>query len=95
MFELDRTFCQSNSDTGLMEWYFNAREGVYGPYRTKQIAEKELKIFINRHKINNDDGGRKSGKKPLQLFTMPLDISLEPKSTGSKKKDFDDEWSKG
>ena len=95
MFELDRTFCQRNEDTGLMDWYFNAREGVYGPYRSKQIAEKELKIFINRHKIDNDDGGRKIGKKPSAIFMVPPNVSLEPKSSTFKDKDADDEWSKG
>lgn len=75
MFELDRTFSQYSAKTGLTEWYFNAREGIYGPYRTKQKAAEGLEKFIKSRKLARDDGGRDSGKTKLTL--MPLEFPLE------------------
>lgn len=88
MFELDRTFCQRSAETGLMKWYFNAREGIYGPYDTKQRATAELKIFMERRKLGGDDGGR----DPKRLSIVPLDPSLEPKifDPTKKRKGIDD-----
>lgn len=63
MFEIDRSFCQRNTRTGLMEWFFNTREGVFGPYDTKQMAQKELKVFVDRRKASGDDGGRSAKEK--------------------------------
>ncbi|HEY8218626.1 MAG TPA: hypothetical protein VIF86_00850 [Methylobacter sp.] len=40
MFEVDRTFSQRNAETGLMEWFFSAREGILGPFHSKKEAEK-------------------------------------------------------
>jgi hypothetical protein len=94
MFEIDRTFSQYSPETGLTEWYFNARDGVFGPYRTRKIAEVELKKFIEKQKKLKDDGGRKSGKAKLTL--MPLEYSLDVVDVDYIKpdKDIDDEWSK-
>ena len=50
--EIDRTFSFPNP-TGLMEWFFNAREGVFGPYRSKNEASLTLKAFI-KHCIKMD-----------------------------------------
>ena len=84
MFELDRTFSQYSAKTGLTEWYFNAREGVCGPYSTKQKAEAELKAFIDLRVRLKDDGGRNSGKPSLSL--MPMNFSLEPMNISHPKK---------
>lgn len=84
MFELDRTFSQYSAKTGLTEWYFNAREGVCGPYPTKQKAAAELEAFIKRQKKTNDDGGRAKGKTKLTL--MPLEFSLQPIDVSYAKK---------
>jgi len=82
MFELDRTFSQRCSDTGLMKWYFNAREGIFGPYDTKQLALEGLNIFISRRAQAEDDGGRGSTivKDDSQLAMVPIEheITLEP-----------------
>ena len=88
MFELDRTFSQRCAKTGLMKWYFNAREGIYGPYDTKQRATAELQIFIERRKIDGNDGGR----DPKKLSIVPLEPSLEPKTFDPlrKKKGIED-----
>jgi hypothetical protein len=40
MFQTDPFFAQRNTNTGLMEWFFNSREGVQGPYPSKQGAIK-------------------------------------------------------
>lgn len=60
MFEVDRTFSQRNNETGLVEWFFSAREGVLGPFQTKQQASKAMDEFISFNKKTNDDGGRNS-----------------------------------
>jgi hypothetical protein len=79
MFELDRTYSQRNMRTGLMEWYFNAREGIFGPYDTKKMAEEELRIFVERRKLSGDDGGRSEAKKNDKLSLAPIEHEeLEP-----------------
>ena len=79
MFELDRTFCQRNARTGLMEWFFNAHEGTFGPYDSKQIAINEIKIFTDRRKATADDGGRSGKEKKDALGLSPMDsLALEP-----------------
>jgi hypothetical protein len=90
MFELDRTFSQHSATTGLTEWYFSAREGVYGPYKTRKIALEALNTFIGRRKLDKDDGGRDSGKAKLTI--LPLEFSLEPMSLdySKRKKGIDD-----
>ncbi len=61
MFEPERTFSQRNNQTGLVEWFFSAREGVLGPFQTKEQAKKSIAEFIQHNIKNNDDGGRSSG----------------------------------
>jgi hypothetical protein len=58
MFEINRTFSCRNSDTGMMEWFFSAREGIYGPYSSKEQAAEVLREFIQYHMQAGDDGGR-------------------------------------
>jgi hypothetical protein len=72
MFEIDRTFCQRNAKTGLMEWYFNAREGIFGPYDSKKMASKELEVFVGRRKLSGDDGGR-DGAESNKLTLAPIE----------------------
>jgi hypothetical protein len=79
MFELDRTFCQRNPKNGLMEWFFSAREGIFGPYQSKKIAIDEMKIFIDRREATKDDGGRSPTKNKETLSLAPIDhLELEP-----------------
>ncbi len=73
MFDLDRTFSQRNMKTGEMGWYFNAREGIFGPYDTKKMAQEELRIFVERRKLAGDDGGRSDAKKKDKLSLAPIE----------------------
>lgn len=58
MFEIERTFSSRNPETGLMDWFFSAREGIYGPYSSKEKATEELVKFIQYCIETGDDGGR-------------------------------------
>ncbi len=60
MSEFKRISCQSNSETNLMEWFFNAREGIYGPFFSQEKAAKALEEFIKFNIEFSDDGGRSS-----------------------------------
>lgn len=94
MFEIDRTFSQRCADTGLMKWYFNAREGIFGPYDTKQMAQEGLSIFIERRRLAEDDGGRGTTVKDDSKLTMvPIEYTLEPKffDYAKKRKGIDED----
>lgn len=90
MFELDRTFSQRCSDTGLMKWYFNSREGIFGPYDTKQMALDGLNIFVKRRVQAEDDGGRGTAVKddgklamvPIQHTSVPMFFDYAKKKKG-------------
>lgn len=71
MFELDRTFSQGNMQTGLMQWYFNAREGVFGPYETQKMAHDELEIFVERRRFSGN-GELKDANKKGKLILEPI-----------------------
>ena len=58
MFGTSRIFTERNSNNGLMQWYFNAREGVMGPYESKERAERSLGAFKDRCVRLGDSGGR-------------------------------------
>lgn len=73
MFQADRVFSQRNAQTGQIEWFFMAREGNFGPFRERNIALKEMEVFIKNCVKNNDDGGRKSGgNKTSKLSLLPM-----------------------
>lgn len=72
MFEADRTFCQRSAETGLMEWFFYAREGVYGPFLDKEKAEKALEKFTKFNVKISDSGGRRKSASKLTL--APMDV---------------------
>ena len=42
----NRTFVQTNADTGQEEWFFVAREGVEGPFATESLAQAALERYI-------------------------------------------------
>jgi len=85
MFEIDRTFSSRNADTGIMEWFFSAREGIYGPYNSKEDATKDLQEFIQFCMKAGDDGGR---TKPAsdRLSMMPKESSEVTKQFNPLKK---------
>lgn len=84
MFGSDRFFSQRNGATGLTEWYFNAREGVFGPYKSKEMAVKVMEEFVEKHKLAGDDGGRSQGSQD-----SALSLSLESMQYGSAPREFD------
>ena len=69
-FKSDRTFSHRNLDTGLMEWFFNAREGIYGPFRSKIETSLSLKEFI-KHCIDMDDDGGRTNPEQKQFSLIP------------------------
>jgi len=80
MFKSDRIFSQSNPNTGMLEWFFSAREGVFGPFSSKEKATHELNAFVQNAIKTGEDGGRNSNKKTNKL-------SLVPKSDFAYKRD--------
>ncbi|MGJ0483677.1 MAG: DUF6316 family protein [Methylomicrobium sp.] len=72
MFRAERIYSQNNPKTGITEWFFSAREGNYGPFSSREIATRELKAFIGNCIKNDDDGGRKTGKKSSKLSLEPM-----------------------
>lgn len=62
MFEGNRVITQRNHQNGRMEWYFQAREGLIGPFESEARAEECLNKFIEHRIRLGLDGGR-SGKK--------------------------------
>lgn len=58
-----------------MEWFFSAREGLYGPFYSKDKAEKELKRFIKFNVENTSDGGR-TLKSNAKLTLAPLNSAM-------------------
>ncbi|TPW10004.1 MAG: hypothetical protein FD130_2340 [Halothiobacillaceae bacterium] len=58
-FRTSRFFHQATHDGDKSGWFFNAREGrVFGPYRSKVEAQKELEAYIQRCVNDQDMGGR-------------------------------------
>lgn len=72
MFQADRVFSCHNPKTGLIEWFFSAREGNFGPFRDKITATRELEAFIKNCIKTKDDGGRSSGTKNTKLGLVPM-----------------------
>lgn len=67
MFTLDRIFSQRDPATGRMEWYFDTREGLMGPYRTETMARKSLDDHLEHCRRFRLDGGRRLGLKTPKL----------------------------
>jgi hypothetical protein len=50
-----------------MEWFFDSREGLIGPFRTESLARHYLDEHIKHCRKNHVDGGRKLGLKTTHL----------------------------
>jgi len=91
MFQPDRLFSQRNPATGLIEWYFHAREGTFGPYGAKDAAKKILDEFVALRIASNDDGGR-GARQSIKLSLEAMDAALVPRqyepSQRKKGKEF-------
>lgn len=58
MFEGNRVIARCCDRNGRVEWFFQAREGLIGPYESEERAEECLRKFI-QHRIRLGlDGGR-------------------------------------
>ncbi len=68
MFEAHRIFVQTNPRTGLTEWFFKAREGVFGPYSSEELAVFALHHFVAQRVQTGDDGGRSEGRVVVHWF---------------------------
>lgn len=75
MFNVDRIYSQNSPKSGMTQWYFQAREGNIGPYRSRQQAETMLKKFIQSCLETGQTGGRDGAtQKPgLQLNLLMND----------------------
>jgi|GEM_PF-663098 len=63
MFSANRVFSERNNRTGQIEWFFEAREGIMGPYDSAASANKALDEFKERCIRLGCDGGRTSESK--------------------------------
>ncbi len=61
MFEAHRIYVQTNTNTGLTEWFFKAREGTFGPYTSEESAVSALNDFVAQRIKAGEDGGRSEG----------------------------------
>lgn len=68
MFEIERVFCQRNTKTGIMEWFFDECQSVYGPFSSKERAEKGLE------KLNYE--GRRYWGGSVKLCLVPIDDAM-------------------
>ena len=87
MFAPDRIFSQRNSASGEVEFFFSAREGVFGPYATRAAAKKILDAFVARRIESGDDGGRGSAKRPLRLALD--DLALEAREQAPRPQQYE------
>ena len=58
MFESDRLFSQTNTITGLPQWFFHSREGEVGPFISKAQAQYAMHEYARFNADNGHDGGR-------------------------------------
>jgi hypothetical protein len=65
-----RIFSQLSAESGLNEWFFLAREGVFGPYPNKELALNSLNAFVDTKVNALDDGGRSTGGQQLSLAPL-------------------------
>ena len=80
-FRSERLFCMNG------QWYFCTREGDYGPYASKDIAERALKRFVN-DKVELDGFQRsrvaddKPGKPTLaERLSLSHNVRSRPRDT--------------
>ncbi|MDD5036316.1 MAG: hypothetical protein PHE55_16340 [Methylococcaceae bacterium] len=76
LFEASRIFSHRNCETGRIEWFFHAREGVIGPYESVDKATQMMVDFIETCKKLGSDGGRSEKGKP-QLSLEQEDSSQQ------------------
>ena len=71
MFTTDRVFSTKSPKTSGVSWYFQAREGDFGPYDSKDEAKTMLTEYIEECLMSGNDGGRtQKGKADNQPRTI-------------------------
>ncbi len=58
MLNTKRIYSTINTETGIMKWYFQAREGNIGPFSSKPEAVSGLKEFLLNVVKNGQEGNR-------------------------------------
>ncbi len=61
MFSSDRIHFERNEVTGMMRWWCDTREGILGPFDTKENARASLQIHIKYCQEHGLDGDRTLG----------------------------------
>ena len=54
-FQSDRVFWVSDRDESITGWYFEAREGVFGPFPTPLKAKTDLALLIECNPMQRSD----------------------------------------
>ncbi len=62
MFRADRIFSLKKASSGATEWFFLAREGIMGPYVSKEEASRNLVLFVQWCMGQQQTGGRPPAK---------------------------------
>ncbi len=78
MFEIERVFCQRNTKTGFMEWFFDECQNVYGPFSSKERAEKGLEKLAFE--------GRRYWGGSVKLCLVPIDDAMNAIQADSSAK---------
>jgi len=78
MFKPDRIYSITNPNTHKISWYFQAREGDFGPYSSKQEAQLMLKEYIAECVELGKTGGRQVDES-IGPANQSLNVELKPK----------------
>ena len=65
-------------------WYFSAREGEIGPFRTRQEAYSEVERYaLERRELDEFQHSREVNKRVVAGSRRPLSMELLPMEEGS------------
>ncbi len=74
MLASNRIFEQMNTDTGISEWFYVAREGIKGPHASQEQALYGLNAFKITAKKLNLTGGRVSEPQHRQASSASKSV---------------------
>ncbi len=77
-FRAGRFFYQAFVDGNSTGWFFNAREGAFGPFDTRQQAQIELEAFIEKCIAGNVTGGRSPDTLGAEIKAETEEACLAP-----------------
>jgi len=63
-----RIFLERNRETGDLEFFFDSREGVWGPYESQELVASAIARHVERCRRNRLDGGRSFAMARRTLF---------------------------